>query len=38
MNERRLELKAEMTRCDMTQRNFACILREQGFDVEPYDV
>lgn len=38
MNERRLELKAEMTRRDMTQRDLAHILREKGFDMEPYDV
>jgi len=38
MHERRLELKAEMTRRDMTQRDLAHILREKGFDAEPYDV
>jgi hypothetical protein len=38
MNERRLELKAEMTRHDMTQRDLARLLRDQGFDMEPYNV
>ena len=38
MDERRLELKAEMTRRGMTQRDLARLLRTQGFDTEPYDV
>jgi transcriptional regulator with XRE-family HTH domain len=38
MDERRLELKAEMVRRGMTQRDLARLLREQGFDMESYDV
>mgnify|MGYP002354183779 CR=1 FL=1 len=38
MEERRLELKAEMIRRGMTQRDLARLLRDRGLDAEPYDV
>jgi hypothetical protein len=36
--ERRLELKAELTRRDMKYRELAALLRERGFDVGEFHI